>query len=118
MLYRNVSEKAAYVSVQMNKTKVNPGEEVNLSIRDINHSGSSLRFFEAVIKVEEVRKEKLDIAENEETTEVVEKIKAVEEPVEEPKEEAKAKSEPEVNTQESEDPIQQETQETVEDGTN
>lgn len=60
MIYRNISDKPAIVLKDMSKISVAPGDTVNLSIRDQKHSGSSMRFFEAVNKVKIVTQEKWD----------------------------------------------------------
>lgn len=43
--YINCGEKPRYVLCQMSKVKVQPGDSVYLSDRDIKHSGSSMVYF-------------------------------------------------------------------------
>jgi hypothetical protein len=58
MLYTNISDKVSLVSRNMIKTRVAPGENINLSPSDIRSSKSSMRFFESKVKREVVEQEK------------------------------------------------------------
>jgi len=49
-LHKNVSDKPQYIVVNMVKTKIAPGDIVNLSVRDMQHSGNNIRHFESVSK--------------------------------------------------------------------
>lgn len=85
MLYKNISDKPARISKEMTKVVIQPGEIVNLSVRDINHSGSSLRFFEAVNKVKIVTEEKFDVPEEKQEKPAKEPVQEpIQEPVQEP----------------------------------
>jgi len=57
-LHKNISNKPQYVVVNMIKIKVNPGDIVNLSPRDMQHAGSNIRHFESIYKSNIVDKEK------------------------------------------------------------
>ncbi len=67
MKYRNKSDKAKLIVVSMSKRRVQPGEIVSLSVRDINHSGANLRHFEQVIgaKAEKEQRSEPQLKENE-----------------------------------------------------
>jgi len=50
MVYLNVSKGPVYVSKNMVMTRIAPGAEVNLSMTDIRHTKSSMRYFESSSK--------------------------------------------------------------------
>jgi len=56
-LHKNISNKPQYIVVNMVKTKIYPGDIVNLSPRDMQHAGSNIRHFESVYKSAIVDKE-------------------------------------------------------------
>lgn len=50
MLYKNISSFPVFILQNMIKTLVKPGDTININEHDINHSGSSMRFFESLAK--------------------------------------------------------------------
>lgn len=50
MLYKNISDQPVWILQSSIKTLIEPGAIINLNISDINHSGSSMRFFESLDK--------------------------------------------------------------------
>ena len=62
MLYRNISSVPVWILQDSMKHLVCPGEVINLNISDINHSGSSMRFFESFEKTNIVKVNEWDKA--------------------------------------------------------
>ena len=50
MEYKNISSQPVWILQNSIKTLIEPGQIVNLNISDLNHSGSSMRFFESLTK--------------------------------------------------------------------
>jgi hypothetical protein len=55
MEYKNISSKPVWILQNSIKTLIEPGQIVNLNISDLNHSGSSMRFFESLAKHQVVK---------------------------------------------------------------
>jgi len=57
--YINIDDRPQYICFNMRKTLVHPGCEVELTLRDIQHAGSALRFFESKVKATAVADQKM-----------------------------------------------------------
>jgi hypothetical protein len=74
MLYKNISDTPVWILCNSMKTLVCPGEVINLSIPDINHSGSTMRFFESLAKHQVVKTNGWDMAEKLKKDPIAQKI--------------------------------------------
>lgn len=53
-LYKNISNEAKYICSNMTKVLIQPNGIVEITTRDLQHSGGALRYFESVVKSKEV----------------------------------------------------------------
>lgn len=60
MRYKNISNEPKLILVNMNKTKIQPGQTAVVSFHDVQHTGSNMRFFESMDKAKEVEEEGYD----------------------------------------------------------
>jgi hypothetical protein len=56
-LYKNISDRAQYICSNMNKILIQPDGIVEITTRDLQHSGGALRYFESLVKSEAVANE-------------------------------------------------------------
>jgi len=76
MLYRNFTNSPKWLVVGSVKRKIKAGEAVNVSLTDLNHSGSNVRFFE-LVTAQDLAEERKFISPDEAPEENVELTKQI-----------------------------------------